>query len=86
MGPGRPPTLTWVFDPAHHATILQMMLDNSDRISAQIAVLDARIEKAISPFSAQATRLVDIPGVDVAAAAELIAESGRTAALLRRSP
>ena len=25
----------------HHATILQMMLDNSDRISAQIAVLDA---------------------------------------------
>ena len=35
----------------HHATILQMMLDNSDRISAQIAALDARIEEAIGPFS-----------------------------------
>ena len=35
----------------HHAMILQMMLDNSDRISAQIAALDARIEEAISPFS-----------------------------------
>ena len=30
-----------------------MMLDNSDRISAQIAELDARIEEAISPFSAR---------------------------------
>ena len=34
----------------HHATILQMMLDNSDRISAQIAALDARIEEAIGLF------------------------------------
>ncbi|HUE32971.1 MAG TPA: IS110 family transposase, partial [Mycobacterium sp.] len=33
----------------HHATILQMMLDNNDRISAQIAALDARIEEAIGP-------------------------------------
>ena len=29
------------------------MLDNSDRISAQIAALDARIEEAIGPFSAR---------------------------------
>ena len=41
-----------------------MMLDNSDRISAQIAALDARIEEAIGPFSAQAARLADIPGVE----------------------
>ena len=27
-----------------------MMLDNTDRISAQIAALDARIEEAIDPF------------------------------------
>ena len=60
----------------HHATILQMMLDNSDRISAQIAALDARIEEAIGPFSDQAARLADIPGVDTVAAAELIAEIG----------
>ena len=45
----------------HHATILQMMLDNSDRLSAQIATLDARIQEAIGPFSAQAARLADIP-------------------------
>src|SRR4029077_1891735 len=60
----------------HHATILQMMLDNNDRISAQIAALDARIEEAIGPFSAQAARLADIPGVDSVAAAELIGEIG----------
>ena len=60
----------------HHATILQMMLDNTDRISAQIGALDARIEEAIGPFSAPAARLADIPGVDTVAAAELIAEIG----------
>ena len=60
----------------HHATILRMMLDNSDRISAQIAALDARIEEQIGPFSAQAAQLVDIPGIDTVAAAELIAEIG----------
>jgi transposase len=60
----------------HHATILRMMLDNNDRISAQIAALDARIEEAIGPFCAQAARLTDIPGVDAVAAAELIGEIG----------
>jgi transposase len=60
----------------HHATILKMMLDNSDRISAQIAALDARIEEAIGPFSDQADRLADIPGVNSVTAAELIAEIG----------
>jgi transposase len=60
----------------HHAVILQMMLDNCDRISAQIAELDARIEEAIGPFSPQAARLVDISGVDAVTAAELIAEIG----------
>ena len=53
-----------------------MMLDNTDRISAQIAALDARIEEAIAPFSDQAARLAEIPGVDAVAAAELIAEIG----------
>ena len=48
----------------HHAVILRMMLDNIDRISAQIAALDGRIEEAVAPFSDQAARLVDMPGVD----------------------
>jgi transposase len=60
----------------HHAVLLQMMLDNCDRISAQIAELDARIEEAIGPFSPQAARLVDICGVHAVTAAELIAEIG----------
>jgi len=60
----------------HHAMILQMMLANSDRLSSQIAELDGRIEEAVSPFCAQSARLADIPGVDVMAAAELIAEVG----------
>jgi transposase len=60
----------------HHAAILRMMLDNTDRISTQIAPLDARIEEEIGPFSGPAARLADIPGVDTVAAAELIAEIG----------
>jgi len=60
----------------HHATILKMMLDNVDRISAQIAELDTRIEEAIGPFATQAARLVEIPGIDTVTAAELIAEVG----------
>ena len=61
----------------HHATLLQMMLDNIDRISAQIAGLDARIAEAIGPFSRPAARLADIPGVSTVAAAELLADRGR---------
>ena len=60
----------------HHATILQMMLDNIDRTGAQIAALDARIAEAIGPFARPAAQLADIPGVDTVAAAELIAEIG----------
>ncbi|QHE74079.1 IS110 family transposase (plasmid) [Rhodococcus sp. ZPP] len=60
----------------HHATMLRMMLDNTDRISAQITELDSQIEVAIAPFSGQAARLCDLPGVDAIAAAELIGEIG----------
>jgi transposase len=35
----------------HHATILAMMLDNVDRLSAQIAALDATITEAVRPFA-----------------------------------
>ena len=53
-----------------------MMLDNVDRISAQIAASDARITEAIGPFSRQVDQLTDITGIDTVAAAELIAEIG----------
>jgi transposase len=64
------------FFTGHHAVILQMMLDNIDRISAQISALDSRIEEAIAPFCDQVDQLVDLPGVDRVAAAELIGEIG----------
>ena len=60
----------------HHAVIVQMMLDNCDRISAQIAELDARIEEAIALSPPQAAQLGHISGVDAVTAAELIAEIG----------
>lgn len=59
-----------------HAVILRMMLDNDDRISGQIAALDAQIEAAIAPFARQAAQLCDLPGIDTVAAAELIGEIG----------
>jgi transposase len=60
----------------HHAVMLPMMLDNIDRISAQITALDGRIQEAVAPFSDRVDRLVDLPGVDRVAAAELIGEIG----------
>ena len=60
----------------HHAVMLPMMLDNIDRMSAQITALDGRIQEAVAPFSDRVDRLVDLPGVDRVAAAELIGEIG----------
>ena len=60
----------------HHAVILRMMLDNIDRLSEQIAALDATIEQAIAPFAAQVAQLDEVTGVGVTAAQELIAEVG----------
>ena len=45
----------------HHAAILRMMLDNSDRISAQIATLDARNEKEIGPSPTRRPGLLRFP-------------------------
>ena len=60
----------------HHATMLRMMLDNDDRISAQITRLNSEIDAVIAPFCRQAAQLVDMTGVDTIAAAELIGEIG----------
>jgi transposase len=60
----------------HHARILALMLDNNDRLTAQIAVLDVAIEQAVAPFSGQLAQLVEIYGIAKVAAQELIAEIG----------
>jgi transposase len=60
----------------HHAVILRMMLDNIDRLSEQIAALDAKIEQAIAPFAHQVAQLDEVTGIGATAAQELIAEVG----------
>jgi transposase len=60
----------------HHARILAMMLDNVDRLTAQITVLDATIEEVIAPFAAQVAQLDQVTGVGLSAAQDLIAEIG----------
>jgi transposase len=60
----------------HHAVILRMMLDNIDRLSQQIGLLDTKIEQAISPFARHVAQLDAVTGVGAVAAQELIAEVG----------
>jgi transposase len=60
----------------HHGRILRMMLDNIDRLSAQIATLDAAIEEAVAPFATQVRQLDEITGAGATVAQELIAEIG----------
>jgi len=59
-----------------HAFVLQMMLDNIDHYTAQIAVLDARIAVLCEPYERQIAQLDAIPGFGVTTAQELIAEIG----------
>lgn len=60
----------------HHARILALMLDNNDRLTAQIARLDALIEEAVTPFGQQLAQLTEIHGIGTVAAQELLAEIG----------
>ena len=60
----------------HHGFLLTQMLNRIDALSADIAVLDARIEEMIAPFGDAADRLDAIPGVGRSAAAVIIAEVG----------
>ena len=60
----------------HHAFLLGKVLGQVDRIDADIAELDERIETMLVPFAQAAAALDDIPGVNRAAAAAIIAEVG----------
>ncbi len=59
-----------------HAFVLQMMLDNIDHYSAQVAVLDERIAALCEPYERQIAQLDQIPGFGVTNAQDLIAEIG----------
>jgi len=60
----------------HHAFLLGRMLARVDAISGDIAGLDARIEEQIAPFVATVARLDEVPGINLAAAHAILAETG----------
>ena len=60
----------------HHAFLLATMLSRVDAISADIAVLDARITAEAAPFADAVARLDEIPGISLASAYVILAEIG----------
>jgi transposase len=60
----------------HHGELLTMMLDNIDRLTAQITTLETRIEELVAPFWRQVEQLAEIPGIGPIGAAEIIGEIG----------
>jgi transposase len=61
---------------AHHRFMLQMQLGRVEDIEANIALVDAKIDEAITPHRAVFKRLMTIPGVDRIVALTVIAELG----------
>jgi transposase len=60
----------------HHAFLLGRMLGRVDAITSDIADLDARIEQEIAPFTAAVRKLDEVPGINLAAAHAILAETG----------
>lgn len=61
---------------AHHAFLCRLHLTRIDELSATIEELSARIETEMHPFARQIEHLVTIPGVKLATAQVIIAETG----------
>jgi transposase len=61
---------------AHHRFMLSMQLRRVEATEADIEYLDAEIDTRLAPYRAQMALLTQIPGVEWAAAASLIAEIG----------
>jgi transposase len=60
----------------HHAFLLAKMLAQVDKINADIADIDTRIETEVAPFADQVARLDEIVGIGPVAASAIIAEIG----------
>jgi len=60
----------------HHRFMLRIQLGRVERIEADIAVLDERIDQVLAPHQAEMQRLKQIPGVDRVVAATIVAELG----------
>jgi transposase len=61
---------------AHHAVMLKAHLSHIDYLDAQIAVMDAEVDRVIAPFDDPLCRLMTIPGVGRRTAEVVIAEIG----------
>jgi transposase len=60
----------------HHRFLLRLQLERVERIEADVALVDARIDQALAPYQKHRTLLQQIPGVDRIGAATIIAELG----------
>ena len=60
----------------HHRFLLNKMLTRVDAVDLDIAAVDTQIEEHMAPFDDAATRLDEIPGIGLTAAAAIIAEIG----------
>jgi len=60
----------------HHAFLLQRMLARVDAITSDIAALEMRIEEEITPFATAVRKLDEVPGINLAAAHAILAETG----------
>lgn len=61
---------------AHHRFMLEMQLGRVEDIEANIALVDSKIDEAITPHRAVMKRLMTIPGVERIVAVTVIAELG----------
>jgi transposase len=60
----------------HHAFLLRAMLARVDAIAGDIAALDARIAEQAAPFAPAVGKLDEVPGINLAAAHAIVAETG----------
>src|SRR5262249_57203526 len=61
---------------AHHGTLLGLLLELIAVLDRQIATLDQQIGVLVAPLQQQIAQLDSIPGVDIIAARDIIAEIG----------
>jgi transposase len=60
----------------HHRFLLRLQLNRLDAMDGQLAILEQRIQQKLEPYAAQLALLQEIPGIDRALAAVIIAELG----------
>lgn len=66
---------------SHHLMMIRFSMEHFSFLEAQVAALEAQIEDRIRPFRAEQALLCAIPGLDRAAAAEVLAELGSDMAI-----